>query len=94
MLRFLSRALFGLLITAALLYGGDFAWVRLRMANHQNPLDSLQVRTLLAVPLKNNRVEYIPGAAETRTCVQSLFPQLGVQPCWYLSRHTHRVVEF
>jgi hypothetical protein len=24
------------------------------------------------------------------TCVHSLFPHMGYQPCWYLSRHSEQ----
>ena len=82
------------MIAVALLYGGDVAWVRLRIARHQDPRSTMEVRTLLAVPLKDGRMSYAPGSTETRTCVNALFPQLGVVPCWYLERHTRQVVQY
>jgi len=52
------------------------------------------VRVMLAVPQKNGRIEFAPGTTETRYCVHSWFPHLGLAPCWYLERHTRKQVNF
>jgi hypothetical protein len=84
------RVLFGVLLAALLLYGAD----RVSLALRKTPVRSVEVETMLEVPQKSGRVEYIPGGTETRTCVQSLFPHLGSPPCWYLERHRRRAVHY
>ncbi|HYW66886.1 MAG TPA: hypothetical protein VFB10_09290, partial [Candidatus Dormibacteraeota bacterium] len=45
---------------------------------------------LLAIQLKNNKVEYQIDAQkpeEDLTCARSLFPHAGNRPCWYVTRH-------
>lgn len=93
-MRSIFRAVAGIVIAAALTYAADTAWVWLRMANHNDPTGTVQVRVLLAVPLKNGRTAYTPGATETRTCVHSLFPHASLEPCWYAVRHTRKQVNY
>ena len=89
-----KRAAAGIAIAILLAYVGDAAWVRLRMARHRDPTSAVQVRVMLAVPQKNGRIEFAPGTTETRYCVHSWFPHLGLAPCWYLERHTRKQVNF
>jgi hypothetical protein len=89
-----KRAAAGIAIAILLAYVADAAWVRLRMARHRDPTSAVQVRVTLAVPQKSGRIEFAPGTTETRTCIHTLFPQLGLAPCWYLERHTRKQVNF
>jgi hypothetical protein len=82
---------------AAMVYAGDYALVRLRAAYPRlgNAFDSMQVVRLLAIPLKNGRVDYQLDALQpeaTVTCVRSLFPHLGYQPCWYVRRQSQKPI--
>jgi len=79
-----------LLAIAILTYGIDFALFRARVAANRNPYGSVVVRHYYSVAQKNGRTQFIfdPPAAES--CVNSLFPHAGLQPCWYLSRHPER----
>jgi hypothetical protein len=82
---------------AAMVYAGDYALVRLRAAYPRvgNAFDSVQVVRLLAIPLKNGRVDYQLDALQpeaTVTCVRSLFPHLGYQPCWYVRRQSQKPI--
>lgn len=88
------RWAFGLVLGVVLFYVGDALWVRFRMATHRDPTGTVQVRVLLAVPQKGGRTEFIPGNTETQACVYSVFPQVGLPPCWYAQRHTRREVDF
>jgi hypothetical protein len=94
MKRGLLRALFGIVIVLVLVYLLDYAWLRLRVARGLEAFDTLQVELVDQVPQKGNRAEYIPEAPQTQTCVRSIFPHLGDQPCWYLRRHTQQQVNF
>lgn len=87
-MRTFARAGIGTAILVVVVYLADAAWARAR------PTGSVQVRVLLAVPQKGNRVEFIPGDTEIKSCVHALFPHLGLEPCWYLERHTHKQVNY
>ncbi len=73
----------------AIVYAGDYAVVRLRAAYPRlgNAFGSVQMVRLLAIPLKNGRVDY-----ELDACVRALFPHLGCQPCWYVRRQSQKPI--
>jgi hypothetical protein len=76
----------------AIVYAADDLSVRHRMAHRTktDPLETTQVRPFYAVPLKNGRDEFDFGDTEAQTCVHSLFPHLGYNPCWYMKRQNQR----
>ena len=47
----------------------------------------VQVRRFYAMPLKGSKTEYGDAGIENVTCVHSLFPHFGYNPCWYANRH-------
>lgn len=52
-----------------------------------DPMETLPRTRVLAIPQKSGKFDYeidqqLP--VETLTCVHSLFPHYGDQPCWYL----------
>lgn len=82
---------------ASIVYAGDYALVRVRVANPKmgNAFDSVQVVRLLAIPLKSGKVDYELDATQpevTVTCVRALFPHLGYQPCWYVRRQSQKPI--
>ncbi len=88
------RVLFPLLALLAILYLTDFAWYQLRL--HLPKLGpatgSVHRIRLLAVPVKNNRVDYELDTIkpeEDLPCSHSLFPHGGARPCWYVTRHAN-----
>jgi hypothetical protein len=92
-----KRAAVLLVALAAIVYAGDYAAVRVRVANPRmgNAFDSVQVVRLLAIPLKSGRVDYELDATQpevTVTCVRALFPHLGYQPCWYVRRQSQKPI--
>ena len=93
----MRRAAVLVVALAAIVYAGDYAVVRLRVASPRmgNAFDSVQVVRLLAIPLKNGRVDYELDATQpeaTVTCVRALFPHLGYQPCWYVRRQSQKPI--
>lgn len=84
----------GFAIALGLIYAADAAWVALRTTDHHLPTRTVQVHVMLAVPQKNNRVEFVPAGTQTETCLSSLFPHSGLAPCWYAERHTRREVDY
>ena len=91
------RALVLIAALTAIVYAGDYAVVRLRAAYPRlgNAFGSVQMVRLLAIPLKNGRVDYELDALHpevTITCVRALFPHLGCQPCWYVRRQSQKPI--
>jgi hypothetical protein len=85
----------GILIAAvlavAIVYVGDFAWVRVRMmhAKPGNPFETVTALRILAIDEKGNKTEYSVDPLQpqqTAECVHALFPHNGDPPCWYLKR--------
>jgi hypothetical protein len=75
-----------LLLTA--FYFGDYAAAR------SKPLGSVQVHPFYAIHQKNGKTEFdysVPP--ETETCVASLLPHLGNNPCWYVTTHKSKKIE-
>ncbi len=93
-MRLLLRLAAGFVVALGLAYAADAAWVSLRSTDHRPPTRTVQIHVMLAVPQKNNRVEFIPGGTETRTCLSSLFPHSGLAPCWWVERHTRKEVDY
>jgi hypothetical protein len=86
-----------LLIAAALLlilYLGDSISIAYRIPNGRVQFGSVQVQKLLTVPQKDHKTEYIADPPQPQQCAYSLFPQLGLAPCWYLSRHAMQQVNY
>lgn len=79
---------------AIIFYLADYAWLSLRISRHQNAYENLQVEVVDQIPQKGNKAEYVPEAPQTQTCVRSVFPHLGDEPCWYLRRHTQQQVNY
>jgi hypothetical protein len=80
----------GLSMVVALLAAdvGDNLVLRYRILTNREPFGQVQVKRYLAIRHKDQRVEFVSTDPETRACAHSLFPQLGNNPCWYVSRHT------
>jgi hypothetical protein len=75
-----------LLITAAVLYAGDFAWFEYRMRNPK-PSDPLETITFYyATDIKGGKVEIFDTQPQSATCVHSIFPHGGYTPCWRFDR--------
>jgi hypothetical protein len=76
----------GLVALLALVYVGDWAGMKVRLA-HGTAYGTVQVNQFLATPLKGNKVEYDLMGTVQQTCSHSIFPQQGYQACWWLERH-------
>jgi hypothetical protein len=86
-----------LIIAAVLLvltYIGDYVSLAYRIPKRREQFGSIEVEKLLAVPQKDRKTEYIADPPEAEQCVHSLFPQLGLAPCWYLARHAMQQVNY
>ena len=87
----LQRWFVALILTAAgvtaLGFGVDYAVFRFRAATSRNPYGSVTVTHYYAVLQKNGKTTFTFDPPQSQTCVNALFPQGGLPPCWYLSRH-------
>ena len=77
-----------LAVAALLTYAVDFGVLRLRVAMNRNPYGSVVVNHYYAVAQKNGKTQLIFDPPAPLSCVNALFPHAGMQPCWYLRRHT------
>jgi hypothetical protein len=92
-----KRALVAAVALAAIVYGVDYGALRLRAAYPRfgGAYDSVHMTRLLAIPLKNGRTEYELDARQpevTVTCVRTLLPHQGYQPCWYVRRNSEKPI--
>lgn len=76
----------------ALLYGGDWAYVKWKMTRPGGTaasgiMGSVKVEPYWAIPLKDGKTEFSLDPPTEQPCIHSIFPHAGLTPCWYLSRH-------
>jgi hypothetical protein len=74
------------------LYVGDYLLLHARIAARGVDSATSTVTIYYAALLKNGKFSVFYDQPETQTCVRSIFPWLGYQPCWYLSRHAIKTV--
>lgn len=77
-----------LLVLGCLLYIGDYARLRYKIAKN-NGLGSVTVQSDYAVKQKSGKLEYYFDQPQVQQCSHTLFPQMGYTPCWYLQRKAH-----
>jgi hypothetical protein len=79
--------LVGLLGAAVLAYAVDAVRIRYRLSSGGAAKAYGTVVVMPAVALKGEKYEVYANNGTPVTCAQSLFPQLGDPPCWYVRRH-------
>ncbi len=67
----------------------DYALLRVRRPE----FGSVNVHRFYRIPLKNGKTELQYDGDYTYQCARSLLPHSGLQPCWYLSRHTEEWID-
>ena len=88
MKRILLRTAIGLAVAAAVAYGIDATYLRIR----HEPYADVPVNRVLVVQDNFNKTEYDRTDPATERCVYSLFPHSGHNPCWYVMRHQNQFV--
>jgi hypothetical protein len=91
--RFLRRAFVGSVLTAGVIYAGDYLVLRFKIAINRQPYGTVSVRPYYAVPRKDKKIEFYFDEPRNEACVHSLFPHLGDSPCWYLSRNREKRID-
>ena len=94
----LRRALLVALAIIAIAYILDFSWyhLRLNLPSLGAAASSMHRTRIIAIPGKNNRVEYEIDSLQPEEdvpCTNTLFPHSGHAPCWYLARHLNDPIQ-
>ena len=79
-----------ILAALAVTYIGDYAVLRYRISANKNATDQVTIKPYFAIQMKNKDTEFEFQAPYIETCANSLFPHMGMQPCWYEKKHTER----
>jgi hypothetical protein len=92
-----KRALASAALLLGLVYAGDYLLVRYRIVHPAagTAFGSVVMERLYAIPQKNGATEYEFDARQPEVntpCVHSLFPHLGLSPCWYLKRNSQKPI--
>ena len=87
----MKRTLIFLVILGGVVYGLDYLSLRLHIP-HRDALGSVTVHTYYVVKLKNGKTEFDYAGDHDINCANSVFPQLGLRPCWYAIRHTEEQI--
>ncbi len=83
--RFVQRAFIIVVLSSATLYACDYLLLRFRIATNRTPFGTVKIQPYYAVPQKDGKTQFLFDDPEDETCVHSLFPHAGDDPCWYLS---------
>jgi hypothetical protein len=80
----------GIAVVALLIiwYVGDYVSLKMRLA----PVSTVRITRFYAVPQKDGKTSFEPGAPENETCVNSMFPHMGYSPCWYVKRYRNQQI--
>ena len=73
----------------ALAYASDYAALRIPIPKGRAAYSTVTVRPYYDVGLKSGKSDFYFLDPRNQTCVNSLFPHMGFNPCWYLRKHTH-----
>jgi hypothetical protein len=90
--RVISRVMLTLALLLVVTYAGDYCVVRFGIPRGRPQFGQITRNVLYVIHVKGGKIHYEPGPQETDTCVNSLFPHFGDSPCWYLSRHTDKLI--
>jgi hypothetical protein len=84
--RIALRIAVSVLVIAAVIYLGDWAVWRVRVASGGG-IGKITVSRVVVAKLKANKEEYYADGTGEVACSQSLFPQAPGGACWWVERH-------
>jgi hypothetical protein len=87
------RFLIAALGCLAAVYAADDLYVRYRISKNRQPFGTVTIQRYDAISEKS-KTEFVFEEPINQTCVHSLFPHLGYQPCWYLARHNEQRINY
>jgi len=88
----LSNLVLGLCVLFVVLFAGDYLALRYRFARHGVNSVTTKLVTYDAALLKDNKYRVFSDQPQTQTCARSIFPWLGLDPCWYVRRHSVKIL--
>ena len=88
-MRLVRKAALILVGLLAGVYVIDYACVRIPLPPGHAVLSTVVVRPYYDVGLKSGKSDLYFLDPQNQTCVNSLFPHMGFNPCWYVRKHTH-----
>lgn len=91
--RLTVRSAIAILLIALAAYPLDFAVWRIRVA-FGGGMDQVEVTQLTSAALKGNKTEFYYDGRQTVDCSRSLFPQGGVEACWWQRRHPQQIQQY
>ena len=83
----IQRIVLGVFGFAFLGYAVDYAVLRFKASRNNGASAFGSVTVVYGTPTKDGRVEIFTDQSQTVTCVNSLFPHLGYNPCWYVRKN-------
>jgi hypothetical protein len=90
--RLLSNIALALCVLFVALFAGDSLVLRYRFAAHGVSSVTARVTTFDAALMKDSKYSVFGDQPQTETCVRSIFPWLGLDPCWYVRRHDVKIL--
>jgi hypothetical protein len=87
----MKRKLIIAVFLTGILYLADFLSVRFHIPARDS-VGTVTVHTYYAAKLKNGHTEYGPPDDQNVSCSNSVLPQFGLKPCWYVRRHTDQQI--
>jgi hypothetical protein len=91
-MKLLKRTALALIGVAALVYLADYAALRVPIPGGRAQFGTVTVRPYYDVGLKSGKSELYFLDPRKQTCVNSLFPHLGYEPCWYVRKHARQKI--
>jgi hypothetical protein len=86
MAKLIGKVLVSLIVALAVLFLGDLAIWRARVAMGGG-MGTVNVSRIQVASLKGNKEEYYWDGTTDVDCSKSLFPQAGAGACWWVVRH-------
>jgi hypothetical protein len=92
-----GRSVASALLLAAVVYAGDYAMLRWRIAYPKTgeAFGTVKMEQLYAIPQKNGKIEYQFDARQPELavpCVHTMLPHMSQSPCWYLQRNSQKPI--
>ena len=88
----LANAALALCVLFVAVFAGDYLLLRYRFATRGVDAVTAKMVTYDAALLKDNKYSVFSDQPQTETCVKSIFPWLGLNPCWYVRRHSVKIL--
>ena len=92
-MQLIRRIVMYFLLGVAVLYAGDYLSLRFAIPGGRKTTEVIRVRPVMDIPQKSGRDELQPLDAENITCAISLFPHMGMKPCWWVRRHRQPIID-